>query len=172
MRVLLLCLILIPFLSAGQSWEQAELIDLTGNRYKDEAKWRKNIVVDEIRFRSESGKMRIPVDSINQVILDSEIYRGIRLEGVENDPTVLVHKISDKLYHGYFKEILCLCDNSFDFVEAYFFESNDQWSIIRKRSLLDRVKPDEDATALLGEEAKEVNFSDVPELLMEKALVE
>lgn len=172
MRILLPLFILIPLFSLGQNWESAVLIDQSGNRRVGEVKWRKNIVVDELKFRSEKGKCRIPVDSLTKVDLGATVYESIRLDQIKNAPHVLALKIHDGLYRGYFKEIFCLCDNSYDFVEAYFLESGNEWLIIRKRSILDRIKPDEIALNLLGDAVDELNFSDLPEFLMENGKLE
>ena len=97
----------------------------------------------EIPVRIDGKRCVYPLDSIKSLQLGTDRYLRFQLTEIEAQPFVLGKEVGQGLYHAIFKEIQCLCDNSFRMIQAYLV-AGDKLYILRKKAFKDEFVEDED----------------------------
>jgi hypothetical protein len=102
--------------------------------------------------------------------LGNEHFKKISLNQIAHQPQVLARQIEPGLYEGWFKEVRCLCDNSFNIVHAYLVNQEESWLVLRKRDIGDRFSNDDDFQQWASAHDEPELFSEFPQLYAKSKL--
>ena len=157
--------------SVGQAKGNAYIVLRSGELVEGQVRFRENIYLKEIPVKTERWRRRIAVEDINSLKLGDSSYQTLFLRSIEGSPAVLSKELKPGLYHGIFKEIICLCDNSYRMVEAYIVEG-DGFQILRKKAFQDAFIKDSDFSNFPYLSDSIPTFSGFPELYRVKEVIE
>lgn len=151
---------------SAQNWQEAVVTKTDSTELQGEVKWRDEVSMSDFRFRNEQGKERIDVELVQKLDLGERVFVQIKLEQLEASPVFLAEDLGYGLYHANFKEIRCLCDNSFNMVEAYIVKT-DKTYILRKQAFRDAFQKDTEFPEDLTPDA-DMSFFAYPEFYRSK----